>query len=46
MIPAAAWGDVRPPFASRDFEGRKSEPEYGLSVSLATLPLIEPFRFR
>ena len=46
MIPASAWSDPQPPFSSRDYEGLKSEPEYGLTISRETLRALEPFRFR
>ena len=45
LIPAAAWVDPKAPFVSRDYVDRKSEPEYGLTVSLAVLPHLDPYRF-
>ncbi|MEU6198317.1 hypothetical protein [Streptomyces sp. NPDC047061] len=32
LIPAETWRAARPPFADRDYAGRKSDPEYGISV--------------
>ena len=46
MIPASAWSEPQPPFSSRDYEGLKSEPEYGLTISRETLQALEHFRFR
>jgi hypothetical protein len=46
MILASAWSEPQPPFSSRDYEGLKSEPEYGLTISRETLRALEPFRFR
>lgn len=45
MIPATAWLDPKPPFTSPDFEGLRSDPEYGLSISSAALQALEPYRF-
>jgi hypothetical protein len=45
MVPSSAWDDPQPPFSSRDYEGLKSEPEYGLMISKKTLNSLEPFRF-
>jgi hypothetical protein len=45
LIPSLAWHDPRPPFASYDYVGKKSEPEHGLSVSRKTLPMLAQYRF-
>jgi hypothetical protein len=45
LIPAAAWRDARSPFASRNYEGKKSVPEYGLMLSSSAMIALEPFRF-
>lgn len=45
LIPARVWADPRAPFTSRDFVGKKSEPEYGVSVSRANLSLFDGYRF-
>ncbi len=45
-IPSTVWRSPQRPFVSRDYEGRKSDPEYGLTVSKSTLPKLEGFRFR
>jgi hypothetical protein len=46
MIPARCWSEPKPPFSSRDYEALKSEPEYGLTLSPASLRKLEPYRFR
>ncbi|WP_456687037.1 hypothetical protein [Bradyrhizobium sp. P5_C11_2] len=46
LIPSLAWRDPAPPFSSRDYEGKKSEPEHGLSISTAVLPKLRPYLFR
>jgi hypothetical protein len=45
LIPASAWFAPSRLFVSRDYEGKKSEPEYGLQVSKTTLPELEAYRF-
>jgi hypothetical protein len=45
LIPASAWQNARSPFADRDYDGLKSPPEYGLTVSPSALVALEPFRF-
>jgi hypothetical protein len=46
LVPANVWLDPAPPFSSRDYEGLKSEPEYGLTVSPEALRTLERYRFR
>ena len=46
MLPASMWRNPQPPFSSRDYEGLKSEPEYGLTISKDALNALEGFRFR
>jgi hypothetical protein len=46
MVPASVWLDPKPPFASRDYEGLKSQPEYGLTVSIEALTALERYRFK
>src|SRR5258708_5541373 len=33
LVPADAWRTPNAPFVDRDYEGRKSRPEYGISLS-------------
>ena len=45
LIPASAWRDAKPPFADHDYDGLKSPPEYGLTLSPSNMVAVEPFRF-
>lgn len=46
LIPATAWATPNALFISRDYgEGKKSPPEWGISLSAKNLPLLEPYRF-
>jgi hypothetical protein len=45
LIPASVWRDARPPFVDRDYAGKKSAPEYGLTLSSSAIAALEPFRF-
>ncbi len=45
LIPATAWLDPGPPFVDCDYEGRKSAPGRGLTVSGGTMMLLEQYRF-
>jgi hypothetical protein len=45
LIPMSAWSAPDKLFASRDYEGKKSKPEWGLNLSPANQALLEPFRF-
>lgn len=45
IIPASAWNDSgKTIFVSRDYEGKKSAPEYGLNLSKKNLPQIECYK--
>lgn len=46
LIPSLAWRDPAPPFSSRDYEGKKSDPEHGLSINSSTLPKLRPYLLR
>ena len=46
MIPSSQWANPQAPFSSRDYEGLKSDAEYGLNLSPEILQQLEPFRFR
>ena len=43
LIPSTEWLDAKPPFTDRDNIGKRSEPEYGISVARSSLPALEPF---
>ncbi len=45
FIPAMAWSTPSPLLVSRDYEGKKSKPEWGLNLSKKNLPFLEPFAF-
>ena len=45
IIPSTAWTNPEAPFVSRDYLGKKSEPEHGLTVSCSTLQMLESYRF-
>lgn len=44
LIPSSVWATPKAPFSSRDFEGKKSDPEYGISISRTTLPMLAPYQ--
>jgi len=45
LIPSTEWSKPNNLFVSRDYEGEKSEPEWGLNLSRKNLPLLEQFEF-
>jgi hypothetical protein len=46
LIPSFAWRVPNAVFVSRDYgEGRKSPPEWGLSIVEKKMPALEPYRF-
>jgi hypothetical protein len=45
LIPSLRWKQPDKLFADRDYHGKKSKPEWGISLSAANRPLLEPFRF-
>ena len=44
LLPSTLWRAPSNLFISRDYEGKKSPPEYGLSVTKANRHLLERFR--
>ena len=44
LLPASLWQQPVSPFSSKDYEGLKSDPEYGLTVSPKSLAALEPYR--
>jgi hypothetical protein len=44
LIPSLVWQDPQPPFSSRDYIGKKSEPEYGVLIGQNTLPKLQQYR--
>ena len=45
LVPSTAWLKPNSLFTSRDYEGKKSKPEWGLNLSQRNLPLLMPFAF-
>jgi hypothetical protein len=45
LIPSTAWLQPNSLFVSRDYEGLKSKPEWGLNLSSKSLPLLTEFSF-
>jgi hypothetical protein len=45
LIPATTWRETNSLFVSRDYEGLKSKPEWGLNLSMKNKPLLVPFEF-
>jgi hypothetical protein len=45
LIPSTLWLQPNSLFVSRDYEGLKSKPEYGLNLSLKNLSLLAEFSF-
>ena len=45
LIPATVWRTPTALLVSRDYEGKKSKPEWGLNLSKKNLPLLEPYAF-
>ena len=45
LIPSTAWLTPNDLLVSRDYEGKKSQPEWGLNLSGKNLDLLEPFGF-
>jgi hypothetical protein len=45
LIPMTVWSTSTKLFASRDYEGKKSKPEWGLNLSSANQAELNEFRF-
>ena len=45
LIPSNVWKQGIANFVNRDYEGRKSKPEWGLNISKKNMPLLENYRF-
>lgn len=45
LIPSEAWRDPSPLLVDRDFVGKASAPEWGISISGKSRPLLEEFSF-
>jgi hypothetical protein len=45
LIKGSAWEMPNALFVSRDYEGKKSKPEWGLNLSAKNFPLLDSYRF-
>jgi hypothetical protein len=45
LIPSEHWRTPDAVFVSRDYENRKSAPEWGVNLAVKNLPELEQFRF-
>ena len=45
LIPSIVWKEGNALFVSRDYQGRKSKPEWGLDISQKNMPFLAPYRF-
>lgn len=45
LIPSVVWKTPNKVFVSRDYEGLKSKPEWGINISERNIQKLEPFRF-
>jgi len=45
MIPSTVWNQPSGAFVSRDYDGLKSEPEWGFNVAKKYMPDLERYRF-
>ena len=45
LVPSTEWLDARAPLTDRDYEGRKSEPEYGIEITSSTVPLLARYNW-
>jgi hypothetical protein len=45
LIPSTAWHQPSPLLRDREYQGKASAPEWGISVSGKSRPLLEEFRF-
>lgn len=45
LIPSSTWNKPNELFVSRDFEGKKSKPEWGLNLSKKNLSMLDKYQF-
>ena len=45
LVPSKVWLNPNALFVSRDYEGKKSKPEWGVNLSQRNLSLLNPFVF-
>ena len=45
LIPSEAWKSPNALLVDKDYEGKKSKPEWGLNLSRKNMPLLEEYEF-
>jgi hypothetical protein len=45
LVPSTEWRRASPPFTDRDNVGKKSEPEYGISLARSSLPALQRYEW-
>lgn len=45
LLPSTEWLNASPPLTNRDNIGKKSEPEFGISLAHSSLPELERYRW-
>ena len=45
VVPSTEWLNASPPLTDRDNVGKKSEPEFGISLARSWLPSLERYRW-
>jgi hypothetical protein len=43
LVPTTEWRNASPPFTDRDNVGKRSEPEYGISLARSSLPALQRY---
>jgi hypothetical protein len=43
LVPSSDWLNASPPLTNRDNVGKRSEPEYGISLARSSLPALERY---
>jgi hypothetical protein len=43
LIPSTQWSNASPPFTDRENIGKRSDPEYGVSLARSSLPALERY---
>jgi hypothetical protein len=45
LVPSTEWRRASPPLTDRDNIGKRSEPEYGISLARSSLPALQRYRW-
>jgi hypothetical protein len=43
VVPSEDWRDAAPPLTYRDYEGRASDPDYGIEIVRSSLPSLRRY---